>query len=157
VIDYLPGKYHYALGDASNAYSRQKLKKFTRELLYAPEHSVLFVFDHVVTRNPAFKKAWLLHGVNLPAVDQDSGQESAEAKEFRNANSFRFRESEGELLVHSLLPRERIVTRRGGAGQDFYTPGDDRGGSWGSGENWPLEPAKGGPLPRDPKLVHMWK
>jgi hypothetical protein len=61
------------------------------------------------------------------------------------------------LLVHSLLPRERVVTRRGGPGHDFYTPGDDHGGAWGSGENWPLEPQEGGPLPEDPKLQHMWK
>ncbi|MGH9494710.1 MAG: heparinase II/III domain-containing protein [Candidatus Sulfotelmatobacter sp.] len=157
VIDYDPGQYHYALGDATNAYSRHKLKRFTREVLYAPEQSIVFVFDRVVSRNPAFKKAWLLHGVNQPAVDQDTGRTSPEADEFRNAKVFRFQENKGELLVHSLLPRERIITRRGGPGKDFYTPGDDRGGTWNSGQNWPPEPAEGGPLPPDPALVHMWK
>ena len=39
------------------------------------------------------------------------------------------------LLVHPLLPRERVVTTRGGKGNEFYTPGDDHGGAWGSGEN----------------------
>jgi heparin/heparan-sulfate lyase len=133
------------------------LKRFTREILYSPEQDILFVFDRVSSWNSAFRKAWLLHGVNQPTVDKDSGDGRAEAKEFKNANTIRFREGTGELLLHSLLPRERIVIRRGGPGQEFYTPGDDRGGAWGSGQNWPLEPAEGGPLPQDPNLAHMWK
>jgi len=157
VVDYVPGQYHYALGDATRAYSVEKVKKFTREIVYVPPQNLLFVFDCVVSANPSFRKAWLLHGVNQPLVDQDLGQGTAEAKELRNASTFRFREDKGELLVHSLLPRERVVTRRGGPGEEFYTPGNDNGGPWGSGENWPLEPAEGGPLPQDPKLVHMWR
>ena len=157
VVDHVAGQYHYAMGDASNAYSREKLKRFTREVLYAPAQDLLFVFDRVVSTHPSFKKAWLLHGVNEPSVDQDPGQGAPGAKEFKNPSTFRFREGSGELLVHSLLPLERMVTRRGGPGNDFYTPGDDHGGSWGTGENWPLEPQEGGPLPQDPKLRHMWK
>jgi hypothetical protein len=156
VVDYVPGQYHYALGDASQAYSREKLKRFTRELLYVPEQSVLFVFDRVVSTDPSFRKAWLLHGVNRPSVDGDEGKTSG-AQDFRGAKTFRFAEGRGELLVHSLLPKDRVITRRGGNGYEFYCPGDDHGGSWGSGENWPLEPAEGAPLPQAPKLRHMWK
>jgi len=155
VVDFVPGQYHYALGDASDAYSRKKLKTFTREIVYLPEQNLLFVFDRVVSAHPSFRKAWLLHGVNPPAVGQDTGQEKA--KDFQQASTFRFREGSGEVLVHSLLPRERVVTRRGGPGADFYAPGDDHGGPWGSGENWPLEPPEGAPLPEDPKARHMWK
>jgi hypothetical protein len=90
-------------------------------------------------------------------VDEDLGKGSAEIPEFKNAKNFRIREGQGELFVHSLLPRNRIVTRRGGPGSDFYTPGNETGGDWGSGTNWPLEPSEGGPLPDDPKLVKMWK
>jgi hypothetical protein len=157
VMDHVPGQYHYAMGDASGAYSPRKLKKFTREVIYSPVQDLLFVFDRVVSTNPSFKKAWLLHGVNKPSVDQDTPQGGPEAKEFKTASTFRFREGSGELLVHSLLPRERVVTRRGGPGHDFYTPGDDHGGSWGTGENWPADPQQGGPLPEDPKVQHMWK
>jgi len=157
VVDHVPGQYHYAMGDASNAYAREKLQRFTREILYLPGHEVLFVFDHVVSTDPSFRKVWLLHGVNQPAVDQDGGTGTQAAQEFRNARTFRFAEGSGELLVHSLLPRERVVTRRGGKGNEFYTPGDDHGGAWGSGENWPLEPAEGALLPEDPKLRRMWK
>jgi len=157
VVDHAPGHYDYALGDASNAYSRDKLKKFTREVVYLPGKNLLFVFDLVVSLDPAFRKAWLLHGVNRPSIDADDGKETETTKEFKNAAIFRFREGSGELLVHSLLPRDRVVTRRGGPGADFFCPGDDHGGPWGSGENWPLEPQEGSSLPEDPKLRRMWK
>jgi hypothetical protein len=156
VVDHLPGHYHYAMGDASGAYVRTKVRRFTRELLYAPEHGILFVFDHVISTDPSFRKTWLLHGVNPPVVDQAGGG-SEGAQDFRNAKTFRFVDGSGELLVHALLPRERVVTTRGGKGNEFYTPGDDHGGAWGSGESWPLEPADGAPLPEDPKLRRMWK
>jgi hypothetical protein len=56
-----------------------------------------------------------------------------------------------------LLPLNRTVKKRGGAGYEFWTPGDAHGGDWGSGQNWPLEPAEGGPLPADRKERKMWK
>jgi hypothetical protein len=156
VVDYVPGQYHYALGDATNAYARGKVRTFTRELVYVPSSNVLFVFDRVISVDPSFRKAWLLHGVKPPTVDQDSAA-NAGTKDFPQANTFRFADEGGELLVHSLLPRERIVTRRGGIGSEFYTPGNDSGGEWGSGQNWPLEEASGSSLPEDPKLRRMWK
>jgi hypothetical protein len=156
LTDYVPGQYQYALGDATNAYSRAKLRSFTRELVYVEDHNLLVVFDRVVSTKPDFKKCWLLHGVNAPNVDQDA-QKEAGVKDFRDAKTFRFNDGTGELLVHSLLPQERIVTRRGGSGHEFYCPGNEHGGAWGSGENWPLEPAEGGPLPTDPRLLNMWK
>ncbi len=157
VVDYVPGRYHYAMGDATNAYSREKLSRFTREVVYIPERNLLFVFDRVNSTNPNFRKAWLLHGVNQPSVDDDAGNAVAGVSTFANAKTFRFNEGSGELRVHSLLPRKRSVIRRGGAGNEFYTPGNDSDGAWGTGENWPLEPAAGGPLPQDPKLRQMWK
>jgi hypothetical protein len=156
VVDDVPGLYHYALGDASNAYSKDKLRSFTRELLYLPGPNLLLVFDRVVSTDPSFHKAWLLHGVNQPVVDQNANGTPG-AKEFPQAKTFRFNEGSGELLVHSLLPEERVITRRGGNGDEFYAPGNDAGGPWGSGENWPLEEAGGSPLPEDPKLHRMWK
>jgi len=157
IIDHVAGQYHYALGDATNAYSREKMQKFTREIVFTPSENLLFVFDDVVSTDASFRKAWLLHGVNCPSVDQEADNVTVQSKSFENATTFRFQEGKGELMVHSLLPRERVITRRGGPDQDFYTPGDDKGGPWGSGENWPLEPAEGGPLPEDPRLVRMWK
>jgi heparin/heparan-sulfate lyase len=146
LIDYVPGQYHYAMGDASKAYSPGKLRRFTREIVYVPGPDALFVFDRVVSQNPTFRKVWLLHGVNQPTVDEHAGVRTS-----------RFNEGAGELSVHSLMPRDATVTRRGGPGNEFYTPGDEHGGQWGSGQNWPLEPAQGGPLPDEKRLRHMWK
>jgi heparin/heparan-sulfate lyase len=56
VMDYVPEKYHYAMGDATHAYSREKLKRFTREIVYVPPQNLLFVFDRVTSANPAFRK-----------------------------------------------------------------------------------------------------
>lgn len=154
VVDYVPGQYHYAMGDATRAYSSKKLRRFTREILYVPGNGVLYVFDRVVSTDSTFRKAWLLHGVNRPTVEQDG---SSAAQDFPNARTFRFTEGSGELVVHSLLPKNRVVTRRGGSGNEFYTPGNDSGGAWGTGESWPLEPPEGAPLPEDPKLRRMWK
>jgi len=143
-IDYEPGQYHYAMGDASKAYSHSKLRRFTRELVYVPDAHTLFVFDRVISTNQAFRKTWLLHGVNEPSF-------------LPGGRAFRFQEGSGELLAHCLLPHEAEIAKRGGREQEFFTPGDDHGGAWGSGENWPLDPSEGGPLPDDPKLRHMWK
>jgi hypothetical protein len=157
VVDHVAGQYHYAMGDASRAYAREKLRRFTREILYLPGPGVLMVFDHLVSTNPSFRKVWLLHGVNQPTVEQGGETGTQSVQDFHNARTFRFAEGAGELQVHSLLPSERVVTRRGGKGMEFYTPGDDHGGAWGSGESWPLELAEGSPLPQDPKLRRMWK
>jgi hypothetical protein len=157
VVDYKPGDYHYALGDATRAYSAKKLKRFTRELLYIPDSNVLFVFDRVVSTNPDFKKAWLLHSVNEPLLGE-AGESSAHGStESRSAKTFQFEEGDGELLVHCLLPENRSITKRGGPGNEFWTPGDAKGSEWGTGKNWPLEPAEGGPLPDDPAERKMWK
>ena len=60
-------------------------------------------------------------------------------------------------LVHTLLPKDHVTSRRGGPGHEFWTPGNASGGAWGSGRNWELEPAEGGPLPTDPVELAMWK
>jgi Heparinase II/III-like protein len=156
-VDYRPASYHYALGDATAAYSATKLKRFTRELLYVPSSNILLVFDRVLSANPDFRKVWLLHGVNEPAFVASGRSGPHGATDYADASSFQFADADGELSVHCLLPEKRFVTKRGGPGNEFWTPGDERGGEWGSGENWPLEPSEGGPLPEDPRLCAMWK
>ena len=149
--------YQYALGDATQAYSARKLRAFTRQLLYLPEMDVLLVFDRVVSTDPSFRKVWLLHGVNMPWIEGTGTSAGNGEERFGNASKFRLQEGEGEILVHTLLPETHVIARRGGPGYEFWTPGDDKGGTWGSGRNWPMEPAEGGPLPADPVERAMWK
>ena len=149
--------YHYALGDATRAYSPNKLRCFTRQLLYLPGMNVLLVFDRVVSTDPAFRKTWLLHGVNMPWVAGTGTLASNGEETFGSAGKFRLQEGEGEILVHTLLPVDHQTARRGAEGHEFWTPGNASGGMWGSGRNWPLDPAKGGPLPGDPGERAMWE
>jgi len=156
--DYVPGGFQYARGDATHAYSSSKLELFTRELLYLPRTNILVVFDHLRSKDPSYKKVWLLHGVNEPSVDskEQRRDEAHGGTLYANAGSFAFEDGGGRLLVHTLLPREHETMKRGGPGWEFWTPGDEFGGAWGTGKNWPIEDAKGGPLPADPYLKKMW-
>jgi heparin/heparan-sulfate lyase len=133
--------------------------RFTRELVYLPRASVLVVFDRVKSKDPSYRKAWLLHGADEPRVEAPGKGVSVGSggTSYRNAITATFEAGEGRLRVHTLLPREREVIARGGPGFEFWTPGDAKGGAWGSGQNWPLDPPEGGPLPPDPYLVKMWK
>jgi hypothetical protein len=117
------------------------------------------IFDRVRSVDPAYKKVWLLHGVNQPRIEAaGNGQvDDHGGTAYENATVFTYEDGGGRLRVHSLLPREREVVKRGGPGWEFWTPGDEFGGAWGSGKNWPLDPPEGGPLPTDPYLNKMWK
>jgi len=158
VTDYAPGQYQYARGNATRAYQPSKMERFTRELAYTPGNNVLVVFDRVRTANPNYKKVWLLHGVNEPIVTGPRGKDVGHGgTSYSNAATFTYQDGGGRLRVHSLLPRDRDVVTRGGPGWEFWTPGDEFGGAWGSGKNWPLDPAGGGPLTTDPYLRKMWK
>lgn len=155
-----PGRYVYARGDGTRAYQPSKVASFVRDLLWLPASDVLFVLDHVTSRDAAYKKAWLLHGVAAPTVTDAPGLTAQPVGQggtlHRDAPTVTFEDGEGRLRVHSLLPREREVVVRGGPGFDFWTPGDEWGGAWGTGKNWPLDPPAGGPLPTDPYLKKMW-
>jgi hypothetical protein len=96
--------------------------------------------------------------VNEPVVDsRDHGQDGGHGGAlYAHTDTVAFEDGGGRLLVHTLLPHERETVKRGGPGWEFWTPGDEFGGAWGTGKNWPIEDAKGGPLPTDPYLKKMW-
>jgi heparin/heparan-sulfate lyase len=157
--DYKPDAYHYARGNATRAYSESKVEHFTRELVYTPNNNVVIVFDRVRSTDASYKKVWLLHGVNEPnfAAAGNGRSIGQGGTSYSNASAFTFEDGQGRLRVHTLLPRERDVVKRGGKGWEFWTPGDEFGGNWGSGRNWESDPPEGGSLPADPYLRKMWK
>jgi hypothetical protein len=160
-VDGLPGHYAYARGNASRSYDSSKLERFVRQFCYLPGENRVIVYDQVKSTDPHYKKVWLLHGVQEPVVEAASGKPGKQTGHggtaFSDPASFSFSEQQGILYVHSLLPREREVVKRGGPGWEFWTPGDAQGGEYGTGQNWPLIPAEGGALPEDPYLRSMWK
>jgi Heparinase II/III-like protein len=154
----VPGRYTYVRADGTQAYQPSKLASFVRELAWLPGARVLFVLDRVRSSDASYRKAVLLHGVNEPTVaapnpGKDVGQGGTS---YPDADVVTFEDGGGRLRVHTLLPEARDVIVRGGPGFEFWTPGDERGGAWGSGKNWPLDPPEGGPLPADPYLHKMW-
>jgi hypothetical protein len=159
VDDSHPADYTYARGDGTRAYHPSKLDRFVRELLWLPRARALFVLDRVRSTDASYRKAWLLHGVSEPTVEGGGPAESVGAGGtlHRQASVVTFQDGQGRLRVHAVLPQEREVIVRGGPGFEFWTPGDERGGAWGSGKNWPLDPPEGGPLPADPYLNRMWR
>jgi heparin/heparan-sulfate lyase len=159
VDDSHPDVYVYARGDGTRAYHPSKLDRFVRELTWLPRARVLFVLDRVRSTDPSYRKAWLLHGVSEPRVEDGGAPRpvGAGGTSRREASLVTFEDGQGRLRVHALLPAEREVVVRGGPGFEFWTPGDEHGGAWGSGQNWPLDPAEGGPLPADPYLDRMWR
>jgi hypothetical protein len=156
-----PGRYFYARADGTRAYQASKLERFVREIAWLPASNVLFVRDVVRSTDPSFRKAWLLHGVSEPQVEDAPGAATRDVGHggtlHPDARVVTFTDGDGVLRVHALLPSEREVIVRGGPGHEFWTPGDEFGGPWGSGKDWPLDPAEGGPLPDDPYLKKMFR
>jgi hypothetical protein len=152
-------EYRYAKADATRAYQPTKVERFTREMVHLRGPDVLVVLDRVLSKDPSFRKAWLLHGTNEPRVTAPGPGRSIGqgGTDYENASLVTFEDGQGRLRVHTLLPRAREVVVRGGPGFEFWTPGDEHGGAWGSGQNWPLDPPEGGPLPDDPYLRKMWE
>jgi hypothetical protein len=56
------GAYVYLAGDCTRAYSPRKLECFTRQIVFLRPDTIV-IFDRVKSRNPAFKKTWLLQAL----------------------------------------------------------------------------------------------
>lgn len=95
----------YVCGDGTKAYAATKMNSFIRQLFFLQPNLVV-IMDRVVSTNPAFKKTWLLHSVNEPAVD---------AKD----KSFELTEGDGRLVCIPVLPHKIEVTKIGGPGNEF--------------------------------------
>jgi hypothetical protein len=152
----VPGAFDYARGDGTRAYSPAKLERLVREVLYLPRADVLFVLDRVRATEAHARKVWLLHGVAAPKVEGTARAVGNGGTSYGASSLATLEDGSGRLRLHPVLPVERDLLARGGPGFEFWTPGDEYGGEWGSGKNWPLEPPEGGPLPSDPYLKKMW-
>ena len=155
------GELVYARGNGTASYQPSKVTRFVRDILWLESADVLFVADDVVATDAAYRKAWLLHGVGQPTIETSPGGSPRSAGQggtaWTNATVATFEDGSGRLRVYPVLPRDHELVVRGGPGWEFWTPGDERGGAWGSGANWPLDPPEGGPLPSDPVLRQMWR
>jgi hypothetical protein len=111
--------YTWVAGDAASMYSAKKLKTFDRHLVFLKDvdgfsKPATIVFDWVVSTDAAFKKTYLLHTTNRPAV---SGT-------FLSASH-----EKGMIFQDTLLPTSPKLTVVGGSGSEFLV----------AGKNYPID------------------
>ncbi len=63
--------YDYMTGNATHAYDRAKLSKFTRQLVYL-KPNIFVIFDNVITTHPDIEKKWVIVPAAAPADLGDS-------------------------------------------------------------------------------------
>jgi hypothetical protein len=121
--------YAYLKGDITEAYSkkvRQVRRAFVFLNLGGTTRAALIVFDRVVSANAAFKKYWLLHSMEQPAVVGNTSTISLSERGWT-----------GKLVNTTLLPEagNAEIEKVGGPGKEF----------WVFGQNFPNQIARGNP------------
>ena len=99
------GTYLYITGDCARAYSPKKLNYFTRQIVFL-RPGTFVIFDRVSSKNPRFKKTWLLQAMNVPT---------------ENPPYLVVTNGRGRLFIQTLLPgnpRVKLIS-----GTDLYSYG----------------------------------
>lgn len=132
--DYMTPEYSYLSGDITKAYS-DKVKEVKRSFVFLNLKSekvpaAMVVFDKVVSKNPEFKKHWLLHSIEEPKVSENG----IVIKRTKDGDS-------GMLSNTVLLPAKENLDMQviGGKGKEF----------WVNGTNYANAPQAGRPDPRN--------
>lgn len=132
--DYMAPDYSYLSGDITKAYS-EKVKEVKRSFVFLNLKSekvpaAMVVFDKVVSKNPEFKKHWLLHSIEEPQVSENG----IIIKRTKDGDS-------GMLSNTVLLPAKENLDMQviGGKGKEF----------WVNGTNYANAPQAGRPDPRN--------
>ncbi|UCG58055.1 MAG: heparinase II/III family protein [Phycisphaerales bacterium] len=99
------GTYVYVAGDCTGAYSAAKLRYFTRQIVFL-RPSTFIIFDRVCSKNPGFKKTWLLQAMKRPT---------------RAGRDLVITNGKGRLFVRTLLPKDPQVNLA--SGPDLYSYG----------------------------------
>jgi hypothetical protein len=116
--DTLRPEFSYLKGDLKNAYS-SKIEGYERSFAFLDlkdlQHpGVLIVYDRVVSSNPAFRKAWILHGLENPTIADNR----VIFKDTRTGYK-------GKLTLDTLMPRSdnTTITKQGGPGLEGFVDG----------------------------------
>ena len=83
------GYYVYVAGDCTRAYSSKKLEYFTRQIVFI-RPGTFVIFDRVKSKNPDFKKIWLLQAMKVPT---------------QNESNLVVTNGKGRLFIQTVLPR----------------------------------------------------
>jgi hypothetical protein len=99
----------YVCGDATESYSADKVREFTRVFLYIRPDLVV-VFDRVESSKAEFRKTWLLHSIDEPQMLAEHGE-------------FQVEYGEGRLVCLPVLPVDCRAEKIGGPGNEFLAAG----------------------------------
>ncbi len=136
--------YTYSVGDATKAYSKDKVTRFVRQFLHL-QPDIILVFDRVGSTDPGYEKRWLLHSVEEP--------------ELRETTAI-ITHAKGRLFSQTLLPSGARITKVGGPGKEFFTGGTnyplrDLRKQWEPGA-WRVEVVPGAPAKEDVFLHYLY-
>jgi heparin/heparan-sulfate lyase len=108
----------YVAGDCTRAYSSKKMGCFTRQIVFLRPDTFV-IFDRVQSKNPDFKKTWLLQAMKSPSrtdkhlvITNGNGSTGSPS---------RAKSREGRLFVQTLLPENPAV--RLVSGSELYSYG----------------------------------
>ncbi len=101
------GDFMYTAGDATRAYSKEKLAWFTRQIVFIRPGSFV-IFDRVKSTNTTFKKTWLLHAARPP---------------LEKGGNLVITNGKGRLHVQTVLPASAQVKLNHGADLYSYAAG----------------------------------
>jgi len=93
-------KYDYMFGDATNAYDKNKLEKFTRGLVWIKGNNCFIMFDRVITKDVGTKKSWVIEPGSTPKTEGD--------------RIVKIINGSGALWVKRLLPEQATETMSSG-------------------------------------------
>ncbi len=132
--------YSYLKGNLTNAYS-DKISDYKRSFMFLnlkneKVPAAMIVFDKIDSSNPAFKKTWLLHGLEEPVVE---GNRTVFSRTYHS--TLREYGYNGKLTVDTLLPVGSSIKKVGGEdgwsnvnGVDYtgypYNSQTDEGSTW---------------------------
>jgi hypothetical protein len=120
-------EYDYIIGEAAQAYA-SRLDEYIRHLVFIRkgDDAYIVVFDRVEAKDADFLKKWLLHLVGEPRIN---------GKILRAKVPGHYERYDGDFLVSNnifntsklyhkiLLPKNRIITKIGGEGFEFFVEG----------------------------------
>ncbi len=140
-------EYGFVSADLTRAYTNEqsgsnpihrtrRVRQWNRSLLFAG-YKYVVLFDQVSSYNADFKKRWLLHTINEPAVN---GKDVSALRDDLVTSSFTFARGlqyaspnfkqyqyNGKLQMRSLLPAEAQIAKVGGPGREFEVDGQNYG------------------------------
>lgn len=121
-------EYSYISGDITAAYSAAKASLVMRSMAALDTSDptfplILVIFDRVVSTEPGFRKTWLMHTIEEPAIDE----ETITVTRYDQEKGYN-----GKLVAECLLPHDSAISKIGGEGYRFWIP-DPQGGG---GTNW---------------------